>query len=222
MTRMRIKPVVGIPVAAGCLLVGILLIVGFVGSVPPDPVRDDAEGVIAYLLDDDFHELPIARRRAYVEALVQRYGEMDEAQRRRVDEQVRRVREDDPDRMRDQMVRIWKDYVVSEGRRYLEVPPEQRRDWLERRVAVWKRMMPGGRGRRDDDRKDRGGGEGRGRPMDEVLTPERQRKVLSFFQDEVMPHTSAADRAVVTLLARDVMTQFRNEDWWKRPRRKRP
>ena len=33
MTRMRIKPVVGIPVAAGCLLVGILLIVGFVVGI---------------------------------------------------------------------------------------------------------------------------------------------------------------------------------------------
>lgn len=193
-------------VGVACLGLGAWLIVSWWNARVPDPSSADPDRLIAFIMSDRFNELSDAERRAFAEQMVKRYADMDDAQRKLAEEQAKQFAKDNPDQAREQTIKFWKDYVVSEAESYVEVPPDQRRAYLETKMAGW-RMMFGER-----PGQDRPAGERREREDQEWaerLGPENQAKATKFFQDEVLPRTSARDRALATLMMRDLGKMMR-------------
>ena len=184
------------------IAIGSWLIADYIASIPPDPHQDDAGRVVNYFFSSHFAGRTDQQQKAYIESMVQRYGSMDEQQRQVVEDAVKARKDADPETMQERMIQMWKDYVVSEAERYVAIPPPQRSAWLEQRISGWQSMFGGSQndGRDRDQRRDR---------MNEPLTQQRQQEIIGFMQNEVMPRTSARDRALVSLLARDVVKQVR-------------
>lgn len=195
----RVRWTVGGVGAALALTLGGWLIAGHLASIPPDPANDDPQAVVAYFLGPHFDTLSEAERRAYIQAMIGRYASMDPDQRERVREAVRQRRRGNGDELRERMIGMWRDFAVNEARQYVELPPAERGAWLEQRMSMWR--MLGGDPERARARGDRGRAEG------ERLTPERQRRVVGFFQEQVLPRTSGRERALVMLLMRDIMRE---------------
>jgi len=189
-------------VAVVMIAVGAWLIVDYIASIPPDPQQDEAGRVVNYFFSDHFDGLTDQEQQAYIESMVRRYGSMDEQQRQAVEGAVKARKDADPESMRERMIQMWKGYVVSEAERYVAIPPPQRSAWLEQRIKGWQSMFGGSQ----NDGRDRGHGRDR---MNEPLTPQRQQEIISFMQNEVMPRTSARDRALVSVLVRDIVKQTR-------------
>ncbi|MEX2671934.1 MAG: hypothetical protein WD294_07490 [Phycisphaeraceae bacterium] len=175
---------------------GVYLILDYRATIPPDPANDDPETVIAFLLSDYHDRLSPTEQQRYVEQMLERYRTMDEKQRERVDAAVAAQREADGERLQNRMVEMWKTYVVSEAEQYVQLELHERQAWLQGRMAVW-RAMGGGPPRGDRDRGSRN--------VADELTDERQREVLGFFQKEILPRSTARERALVSIMARDVM-----------------
>lgn len=189
-----------------CLGLGAWLIVSWFNARVPDPSTATAERLIAFIMSDRFNELSDAERRAFAEQMVKRYGDMDDDQRKLAEDQAKQFAKDNPDQAREQTIKFWKDYVVSEAESYVAVPPDQRRSYLETKMAGWKLMF----GERPGQ--DRPAGERRereDREWAERLGPENQAKANKFLQDEVLPRTSAKDRALATLMMRDLGKMMR-------------
>lgn len=180
---------------------GAWLIVDHLASIPPEPRQDDPGDVVDYFFSSHFDGLNEQQQRAYIEAMVLRYGSMDERQRQAVEDAVKARRQADPESMRERMIQMWKGYVVAEAERYVAVPPQHRAAWIEQRLLLWRSMF----GDRDDNERRRDRDRDR---MDQPLTPQRQQEIIGFMQNEVMPRTTARDRALVSLMARDVMKQI--------------
>jgi hypothetical protein len=195
-------------VGLACLGLGSWLIISYVSSRVPDPSSADPDQLIGFIMSEGFNELSDAERRAYAEQMVQRYAEMDDEQRKLAEAEMAAFAEQNPDQVREQTIRFWKDYAVREAEQYVEVPPEERRAYLEAKVAGW-RMIFGG------DDSDRSPSERRERQargdqrLAERLGPENQQKAAAFFQDEVLPRTSARDRALTTIMIRDIGQMMR-------------
>lgn len=196
----HVRWAVGGVVAVVGLAVGGWLIADHIASIPPDPASDEPEAVVGYFLSRHFDNLSEAERRAYTQAMIRRYASMDSAQRHLAEQEMRRRRPNDGEQMRERMIGMWRDFVVNEARLYVELPPEQRGPWLEQRMNMW-RMLGG-----DPQRSRASGGRDGGA---EALTPERQRQVVGFFQNQVLPRTTARDRALVTVMMRDIIREHR-------------
>jgi hypothetical protein len=180
------------------------LILDYRNSQPPDPVNDDPAQVVSFLLSPYFNRLGPDAQRRYTEAAMKRYVTMDDDQRTAVDAHLGKMRQTDGPAMRDQAMKVWKNFVVAEAQEYVQLPPDQRPDWLKSKIIQWKAMQPtrppGAPGtgppgdNRSKERREREEG---------PLTPERQEKVVRFFQAEVMPRSTARERALVMSLAKD-------------------
>lgn len=205
--------------AAGvlCLSTGGWLIAGYIAAIPPDPANDDPQRVLAYFMGRHFDNLSEAERQAYLRAMMARWGSLDEEQRRLLQQQMRAQRQDDRAAFRERMAGVARDFIVSEARQYVELTPEQREQWLQGRFAMWQMMArtpmgTGGRGGDRDAGGRGGGGGGAGDAPQPELTAERQERVIGFFQGEILPRTSARDRAMVTVLMRDAGQAMRQRE----------
>lgn len=199
------RRVVPIVMAVACFGFGGWMIYRHVFLDVPDPRHADADRLVSFVMSDRFRELSAEDRRAFSEALVDRYATMDAEQRDRVEDRVNAFRKENPDRVREQMIVFWKDYVVSEAERYLEVPPAEREAHLEERLAWLENQFGDG----DSDRRRGDNARERRERWDEMLTPERQARVTGFFRDEVWPRTSAKDRAMVSVFMSDAAKAMR-------------
>lgn len=199
------RPIAGGTVAVLCLAIGGWLIAGYIASIPPDPANDDPERVIAYFMSDHFDNLSEAERQAYIRAMLEQYAAMDAEQRELVSDALRDHRDSDSSQVRERMIEMWRDYAVSEAQQYVELPADERREWLNRRMGMWQ-MMAGG----DSDRMRGGGGNrDRERERDMALTEERQERAMEFFRDEVLTRSTGRDRAVLMVMMEDL----RGMDW---------
>ena len=197
------RGVIGLIAAVVCLALGLYLIIDHRASVPPDTDTAEPAELVPYMLSDHFNSLSDAQQRRFTEESMRRYALMDEQQRAAVDARVGQLRQDDPDALREQAMRIWKGYVVAEAEQYVKLPPEHRERWLNGRIAVWKLMGSDGRGPRDEQSRRRQ------KENEGPLTAERQGRIVKFFQTEVFPRSTSRERALVMTLARDAGARMR-------------
>ncbi|MFA9479563.1 hypothetical protein ACERK3_14835 [Phycisphaerales bacterium AB-hyl4] len=201
-----VRYTLGSAVAVVCLTVGGWLIADYIASIPPDPANDDAAVVIDFFFSDHFERMSSVDRRAYTDALLARYQSMDRDQRGRLAETFSEQRDADRDRSRERMIELARNFMLREAETYADLPPEARAEWLEGRMGMWRMMGM------DGDRRGGGGGGNRDRDREESrpeMTAERQVRTIAFFQDEVLPRSTARERALITTLMRDVIHQHR-------------
>ena len=189
-----------------CLALGATLIVRHIQARVPDPSTADPSQLIGFLMSERFNELTDAERRAFAEAMVRRYAEMTDEQRKLAEAEMKAFNKENPELVREQTIRFWKDYAVSEAEQYVEVPPDQREAYLEAKVAGWRMVFGWGdedknRQKRRQDREDQ--------DWEERLSPENQQKAAEFYTNQVLPRTSARDRALTAVMMRDLGRMMR-------------
>ncbi|QNN24459.1 DUF3106 domain-containing protein [Planctomycetales bacterium ZRK34] len=206
---MNRKTVISLLIAITCLSVGGYLIYDHRASIPPDLTSASPDELIAFMLSDYFNRLSPEDQRRYTEAAMKRYATMTDEQRELVEARIKTMREDNPEQLREQAMRVWKQFVVNEAEQYVQLPPEQRGAWLDGRIAMWKAMGANGRGPKGESEERRREREKR---QNEPISIDKQEKVITFFQDEVFPRTSARERALVLTLIRDAAPKMRPQD----------
>ena len=188
--------------AAAALTLGVTLLVVHFASIAPDPDEADAGELIDYVVSERFNELPVDQRQAYIEAIARRYASMDESERQRIDDLVKRKHDEDADDFREQTMKLWKDMIVSAAESYVQLPPDEREVWLRGKMKYWEMLAKTfGDGPDSDRAKERRQRQRERR--EEPLTAERQEKVVTFFKDQIMPQTTAKERALVMTVIRD-------------------
>ncbi|MBI1368943.1 MAG: hypothetical protein GC162_09855 [Planctomycetes bacterium] len=189
-----------------CTAGGVYLIHDYFAAQPPDLNTASPDELIAFMLSPYFNRLSPEDQRYYTEQAMKRYAKMDDDQRKIVEDRIAQMKKDHPEELRDQAMRVWKQFVVSEAEQYVQLPPDQRAAWLDGRIAVWKAMGAGDEkrnGETDEQRKKRE--EERKAPFDAA----KQQKVIQFFQTDVLPKTTARERALVMALAKDAVRKMK-------------
>lgn len=197
MTDPRVKLALMLVLGLGSLTGGIWLIVDHRRSIPPDTASDDPADLIEFMLSKYFNRLSTAQQKQYSEQAMRRYASMTADQRKLIDQRVAELRKKDPEALKQQSIRVWKQFAVSEAEQYLNQPLDKRAAWLDARVKVWKAMMPEPtpeqRERRKKEQAER----------EQPFSAEVQQKMVGFFQETVWPNVSSKERAMVTILFRD-------------------
>lgn len=200
----RLRRACGGTAAVLGLVLGGWLIVGYWASIPPDAEHDEAEVVLDYYFSDHFERLSQRDQAAYRAALMERYERMDAEQRERAAAVFERRREEDREQARERMIEFGRDFVVREAELYVQVPVEERGEWIEQRLGMW-RMLRGD------------GAEDQGREMEEAqrerseVTAERQARQMAAFTREVLPRTDARQRAKALVLMNGIQEHYERQ-----------
>ncbi|WP_432799309.1 hypothetical protein [Poriferisphaera sp. WC338] len=197
--RSRRKTIVLLVLAALMLSYGSYLIHDHYAAIPPDPLTANNDDILGFLVSKHFANLPQSERQKYILAMAKRYYELSPEQREVAEQYFHKMNENNPDQMKERMIMVWKDFAVREASLYTQLPEEQRMPWLKKRIQFWRSMggLKAAPGPLERDK--------RRKQLNDPLTPEKQVKIVSFFQKEVMPRTSARDRAIVTIMAKDAV-----------------
>jgi hypothetical protein len=206
---MNRKTIIGLLIAAVCLTSGVYLIHDHQAAVPPDTATASPDELVAFMLSDYFNRLSPDEQRRFTEAAMKRYASMTDPQREAVEARIKEMRENNPEQLREQATRVWKQFIVHEAEQYVQLPPAERKAWLDGRIAVWKAMGANGRGPSGEVKERR---EQREKYDEQPLSPQKQEKVIGFFQTEVFPRTSARERALVLTLMKDAAPKMRPKD----------
>lgn len=178
------------------IVAGVWLVVDYVQSIPPDPRTTEMDGLVDYVMRDDFNQLPENQRRKYTQQMVERFYEMTPQQRARIEDRVKAYRRENPKQMREQRIRFWKDFIVNEGQQYIQLPTEQRQAYLQQKLNTWETFLGG--------RKAIAKAARRHKPWPLARTTEEHRKAHDFYLKEVLSRTTATDRAVLVVMIRDI------------------
>jgi len=206
------KTLICLLIALPCLGVGGWLIVDYRQSIPPDLATAEPADLTAFMLSSHFNDLSLEQRKKYIEMAMKRYATMTEAQRKVVDEMVGKMRKDNPEQLREQAMKIWKGFVVVEAEQYVHLPLEKRKEWIKAKANQWKGMMGNGPGGKQADAERQRRREQREKQNRGPLTPERQAKIVGFFQTEVYPRSTARERALIMTLMKDAAPLMRPKD----------
>jgi len=206
-----------------CLGVGGYLIYEHRASIPPDPETAPPEQMIAFIHSPYFTKLPAEEQKEYLEAMLERYASLSKADRQMVDEKLAQIHRESPEQARDAARDAMVNLFVYEAQQYVQIPPEKRDKYLRAKIATWEAMFKNGprpRGRDGTELTEAERQERRRKHEEErdgPITPEMQTKMISFFQTQVWPHTSAKDRAYMMAMMKDLAPIARERDAARNP-----
>jgi len=208
MSRRPLRTWICLLIALPCLTGGAYLIYDYRAAIPPNVATASPDELIAFMLSDYFNRLSPAEQKEFTEAAMLRYAKMTDEQREIVEARIKKLRDENPEALREQSMRVWKQFVVSEAEQYVELPPDERGAWLDGRIAMWQAMGRSGDGRpgnETDEQRQR-----RRERENEPISAEKQAKVVNFFQKQVLPRTTARERALVMTLIKDAAPKMRD------------
>jgi len=195
-------------VALPSLAYGSYLIYEHAQSRPPDPATAPPSALVDFILSRHFAALSPEEKKKFLTEATKRLSEMSDEESEHLKAMMARFKEERGNELRDTMMKIAKDMMVSEARQLVKIPPQDRAEWIDSRMDSWMAMMPRGpRGEGDDaDREERR--RRRQEEREQTLTPERQKKVIEHFQKRILPRTSAEERALVMTLMKEAAPRF--------------
>ncbi len=198
-------------VAVVCLMGGLLLIWSFAHASAPDPATAEPTELVTYILSEDFGQLPAEQRKRYLTLAMQRVSEMTDEQAAQLREMMKEWKQNKPKELKQAVVALFKNMMVSEARQYVQVPAEKRDQWLEQRIPQWMAMMPKRSAEQraadeanltEEQKKRR---EARRKGKD----PRSQEEKLRDFQDNAMQMTTAEERSLIMGLMQDASPKMR-------------
>ena len=202
---MSLKSLVYLVVIVGGLGGGGWMIYDYRMSIPPDLDAATPAELVDYTLSRHFDKMSPHERQKVIEETMSRYAAMSDAEREQVEAVVKKMREDNPDQLKDQMMKFYKGFFMGEARTYVQLPPGERDAWLDARLGMWlaiaNQQSPEQRAEEERRRKER-------EDTDSPLTPERQAQIVSFFKKEIYPHSTAEERALFVALMKDAGPKF--------------
>lgn len=201
-----LRTVIYLVIMLTCSGVGGYLIYDHYAAIPPDLATASPDELVAFMLSKYFNRLSPDEQRKFTEAAMKRYASMTDAQRDVVDARIKQMKKDNPEQLRDQAMRVWKQFVVGEAETFVNLPPNKRDAWLDDRIAVWTAMGANGKGPRGESDKKRKEREEREKAP---MSVEKQEQVIGFFQKEIFPKTTARERALVMALAKAAVPKLR-------------
>lgn len=203
---MSLKTLIYFVVIIGGLGGGGWMIYDYRASIPPDLDSATPAQLVDYTLTRHFDKMSEFDRQKFIEETMGRYAAMTDAEREQVEAVVAKMREDNPDQLKNQMMKFYKGFFIGEARSYVELPPAERAAWLDARMGMWlaiaNQRNPEQREKEEAERKRREK-EGEG-----PLTPERQQKIFNFFKKEILPNSTAEERALFVVLMKDASPKF--------------
>lgn len=203
---MSLKTFIYTLVIIGGLGGGGWLIYDYRMSIPPDLDAATPAQLVDYTLTRHFDKMSEYERQKFIEETMTRYAAMTDAEREQVESVVAKMREENPDQLKNQMMKFYKGFFIGEARSYVQLPPDERAAWLDARMGMWMAIA----NQRNPEQRAKEEAERRKREEENEgpLTPERQQKIVNFFKKEILPNSTAEERALFVVLMKDAAPKF--------------